>query len=146
MNIVIMTGRLTRDPMVKTYGDNNDKKMARYTLAVERLGKKEEGQQSADFIGCVCYGGAAEFADRYLRQGTKIIVNGAIQSGQYTNKEGQTIYTTDVIVRNQEFAESKRNDQSNQVAASTTQATAPAKQDTSFMDIPDGAEEQLPWQ
>ena len=144
MNVVIMTGRLTRDPMIKTYGDNNDKKMARYTLAVERLGKKEDGQQSADFIGCVCYGGAAEFADRYLRQGTKIIVNGSIQSGQYTNKEGQTIYTTDVIVRNQEFAESKK--QTDQTGPIITTSPATVKKDESWMQIPEGVETSLPWE
>lgn len=146
MNTWIGMGRLTREPQTKTYGPDNDKKMARFTIACDRRGKKEEGQQTADFIPCICYGGLADFADKYLRQGTKVLVTGTITTGKYENKDGQIVYTTDILVSNVEFAESKRNDQSNQVAANTTQATAPAKQDTSFMDIPEGAEEQLPWQ
>lgn len=150
MNRVLLSGRLTRDAQVRTYGDNNEKKMARYTIACERAGRHEEGQQTADFIGCVCYGRAADFADQYLRQGMKIIVEGRIQTGSYEDKDGKKVYTTDVLVDRHEFCESKRTaDQGNQMQVSTTPATVQtqaAKQDTSFIDVPDGVEESLPWE
>lgn len=151
MNVVLLCGRLTRDADVRTYGENNDKKMARYTLAVDRGGKREEGQQSADFIGCVCYGKNADFADNYLRQGMKIIIQGRIQTGSYTNKEGQKVYTTDIVVDRHEFCESKRNgDQSDQSskpdAYDQMEAQAKANNDMpEFMNVPAGAEESLPW-
>lgn len=144
MNIVTMLGRLTKNPDIRSYGENNDKKMARFTVACDRRGKKEEGQQTADFIPCICYGKLADFADNYLRQGTKIALRGRIQTGNFTNKEGQKVYTTDVIAEEIEFAESKRSGDSAQPA--TNNATPnPATVDTSFMDVPDTMEEQLPW-
>ena len=143
MNLVLLSGRLTRDPQLFQYGEANEKTMARYTLAVERFGKQEEGQQSADFISCVCYGKAAEFANKWLRQGTKIIVEGRLQSGSYTNKEGQKVYTTDVIVRSHEFAESKKAGDGTQPVVQ--EATPVTKPDTSFLDIPDGITEDLPF-
>lgn len=101
MNTVILIGRLTKDPQVATRGET---KVARYTLAVDRRTKEKE----ADFISCVCFGRSADFAEMYLHQGTKIVVEGRIQTGSYTNKDGQKIYTTDVVVNSHEFAESKQ--------------------------------------
>ena len=110
MNKVILLGRLTRDPEVR-YSNSQDSEpmtIARYTLAVDRrFGKKNQNEQSADFISCVAFGKQGEFAEKWLKQGTKIALSGRIQTGSYTNKEGQKIYTTDVIVEEQEFAESK---------------------------------------
>lgn len=153
MNTWIGVGRLTRDADVRTYGENNDKKMARFTLAVDRRGKKEEGQQTADFISCVCYGKLADFADTYLRQGIKMVVRGHIQTGSYTNKDGQKVYTTDIMVDEMEFAESKRASEGSAPATGNTAqsretapASAPAQgRDDGFINIPDGLEEMLPF-
>lgn len=144
MNNVTLIGRLTKNPDIRTYGENGDKKMARFPVACDRRGKKEEGKQTADFIPCVCYGGLAEFADRYLRQGTKIALRGRIQTGSFTNKEGQKVYTTDVIAEEIEFAESKRSGDSAQPSVNNT-SQQPSATDTSFMDVPDSVEEELPW-
>ena len=151
MNKVLLSGRLTRDALVKAYGENNEKKMARYTLACDRFGKHEEGQQTADFIGCVCYGKAADFADTYLRQGMKIIVEGRLVTGSYDDKDGKKVYTTDVFVERQEFCESKRTaDHGDLSDASTASSGKPANVTTArneeWMDIPAGAEESLPWE
>lgn len=129
MNKFIGIGRLTGDPDIRMYGEGNEKKAARYTMAFDRFGKKEEGQQTADFIGFVAYGKAADFADQYLRKGMKIAVTGRVQSGKYTNKEGQTIYTTDVVVESQEFCESKNSNQGSSQPQQT--ASAPAAQTAS---------------
>ena len=108
MNKVILMGRLTRDPEVRYSQGENSTAIARYTLAVDRrFRRNNDGEQSADFIGCVAFGRSAEFAEKYFRQGLKVIVTGRIQTGSYTNKEGQKVYTTDVVVEDQEFAESK---------------------------------------
>lgn len=104
MNLVILMGRLTKEP--ETRGDG-DKKVCRYTLAVDRRFKKD-GDAEADFINCVSFGKNAEFSEKYLKKGTKVVVSGRIQTGSYTNKEGQKVYTTDVIVETSEFAESKK--------------------------------------
>ncbi len=106
MNKVILMGRLTRDPEIRYAQNESGTAVARYTLAVDRRYKRE-GEQNADFIGCVVFGKGAEFAEKYLQKGTKIAVTGRIQTGSYTNKEGNKVYTTDVIVDEQEFAESK---------------------------------------
>lgn len=107
MNKVILMGRLTRDPDIR-YSQSGDSQLAiaRYTLAVDRRFKRD-GEQTADFISCVAFGRQAEFAERYLHQGTKLVVDGRIQTGSYTNREGQKVYTTEVVVENSEFAESK---------------------------------------
>ena len=108
MNKVILMGRLTRDPEVRYSQGENSTAIARYTLAVDRrFRRNNDGEQTADFIGCVAFGRSAEFAEKYFRQGLKVIVTGRIQTGSYTNKEGQKVYTTDVVVEDQEFAESK---------------------------------------
>lgn len=104
MNKVILMGRLTRDPEIGRTGDTT---YARYTLAVDRKRRSDNEQQGADFISCVAFGKSAEFAEKYLHQGTKIVVVGRIQTGSYTNKDGQKVYTTDVVIEEQEFAESK---------------------------------------
>ena len=140
MNKVILMGRLTRDPEVRySQGGENSLAIARYTLAVDRRFKRNGDDQTADFIGCVAFGRNAEFAEKYLHQGTKIAITGRIQTGSYTNKDGQRVYTTDVVVEEQEFAESK-------AAASAAGATAyaPSRPEPSaaagdgFMNIPDG--------
>ena len=106
MNKVILMGRLTRDPDIR-YTQGNSMAIARYTLAVDRRRSNADGQREADFISCVAFGRQAEFAERYLHQGTKIAATGRIQTGGYTNKDGQKVYTTDVVIEEQEFAESK---------------------------------------
>ena len=106
MNKVILIGRLTRDPEVRYSAGENATAIARYTLAVDRK-YKQEGQQNADFIQCIAFGRSAEFAEKYFRKGMKIAITGRIQTGSYTNKEGQKGYTTDVVIEEQEFAESK---------------------------------------
>ena len=107
MNKVILMGRLTRDPEIGRTGDTT---YARYTLALDRKRRSDNEQQGVDFISCVAFGKSAEFAEKYLHQGTKIVVVGRIQTGSYTNKDGQKVYTTDVVVEEQEFAESKKAD------------------------------------
>lgn len=141
MNKVILMGRLTRDPDVRyTHGDNS-MCISRYTLAVDRRFKRD-GQDTADFIPCAAFGKVGEFAEKYLKKGTKIAVTGRIQTGSYTNKDGQKVYTTEIVVEEQEFAESK-------VAQSGQQNTQPAREEESmdgFMNIPDGLdEEELPF-
>lgn len=106
MNRVILMGRLTRDPEVRYSTGENSMAVARYTLAIDRAIKKQ-GEQSADFINCVAFSKAAEFAEKYFRQGMRVLVSGRLQTGNYTNREGQKVYTTDVILDSQEFADSK---------------------------------------
>ena len=138
-------GRLTRDPEVRYSAGDNATAVARYTLAVDRRFRRD-GEQSADFIGCVAFGRSAEFAERYLRQGTKVVVTGRIQTGSYTNRDGQRVYTTDVVVEDQEFAESKA---AGGAQTGGFQAAAPAPAPGSagdgFMNIPDGIDEELPF-
>lgn len=108
MNKVILMGRLTRDPDIRV-SNTADRQItvARYTLAVDRRGKKDDNAQTADFISCVAFDRAAEFAEKYLHQGTKVLVTGRIQTGSYTNRDGQKVYTTDIMIEEQEFCESK---------------------------------------
>lgn len=143
MNKVILTGRLTRDPEIKYSNGENTTIVAHYTLAVDRRFKREGDEQTADFIRCVCFGKTAEFAGNYLKQGTKIVITGKIQTGSYTNKDGQKVYTTDVVVEEHEFAESKRTDFQTD---KQNQEIPPAYTDKDgFMNIPDGIEEELPF-
>ena len=106
MNKVILMGRLTRDPEVRYSAGENALAIARYTLAVDRRFRRD-GEATADFISCVVFGRGAEFAEKYFHQGIRIVVSGRIQTGSYTNREGQKVYTTEVVVEEQEFAESK---------------------------------------
>lgn len=135
MNKVILMGRLTRNPDVR-YSQNNDQQtcIARYTLAVDRRGK----DAGADFISCVAFGKNGEFTEKYLKQGTKIVVTGRIQTGSYTNKDGQKVYTTDVVAEEQEFAESKGSE-----GGHKEPAEAPASD--GFISVPEGIENDLPF-
>ena len=139
MNKVIEIGRLTKDPDIRYSQGANTTCVARYTLAVDRK-FKQEGQPTADFINCIAFGKLGEFAEKYLRQGIKIAVTGRIQTGSYTNKDGQKVYTTDVVVEEQEFCESKSSNQQSQ-----NNDRPQASQDNSWMNIPDGVEDSLPF-
>lgn len=133
MNKVILMGRLTRDPEVRysqTVSSGADVAVARYSLAVDRVGAKD-GQPSADFINCVAFGKNAEFAEKYLYKGTKILIDGRIQTGSYTNKDGQKVYTTDIIVERHEFCESK--------------SSAAAESNNSFINLPVNLEDEIPF-
>ena len=138
MNKVILMGRLCADPEVRYSQNENQTAVARYRLAVDRRFKRE-GDQTADFIPCVAFGKAAQFAEYYLHQGTKIIVTGRIQTGSYTNRDGQKVSTTDVVVEDQAFAESKN-------ASGNGGGAAPQAADPDgFMSLPDGIDEELPF-
>ena len=143
MNKVILMGRLTRDPEVRYGAGENSTAVARYTIAVDRRFKRE-GEQSADFIGCVAFGRNAEFAEKYLRQGTKIVLTGRIQTGSYTNRDGQKVYTTDIVVEEQEFAESKAATAGNGGQNNYSRPAAAADAE-GFMNIPDGIDDELPF-
>lgn len=147
MNKVILMGRLTRDPEVRYSSGENALAIARYTLAVDRRFHKDN-EASADFIGCVAFGKGGEFAEKYLRQGTKIVVTGKIQTGSYTNREGQKVYTTEIVVEDQEFAESKAASQNNSQTGAGSRQQPPPPMPTDkdgFMQIPDGIDEELPF-
>ena len=164
MNKVILMGRLTRDPDIRYSQGERATCVARYTLAVDRRFRREDGV-TADFIGCVAFGRQGEFAEKYLKKGTKIAITGRIQTGSYTNREGNKVYTTDVVVEDQEFAESKSASQNYGGAGSydafggadmgsqvpgdvPSQRPAPAEAngaDSGFMTIPDGIEDELPF-
>ena len=149
MNKVILMGRLTRDPEVRYSAGENALAIARYTLAVDRRFRRD-GEATADFISCVSFGRAAEFAEKYFRQGLKIVVSGRIQTGSYTNRDGQKVYTTEVVVEEQEFAESKAasdNDAAShpQAAPAPSMSSPGAASADGFMNIPDGIDEELPF-
>lgn len=147
MNKVILMGRLTRDPEVRYSQGENATAVARYTLAVDRRFKRD-GDATADFISCVVFGRSAEFAEKYFHQGIKIAITGRIQTGSYTNKEGQKIYTTDVVVEEQEFAESKAASSENSAGYAPNAPVRPepsAAAEDGFMNIPDGIDEELPF-
>lgn len=138
MNKVILMGRLTREPEVRYSAGESSLAIARYTLAVDRrTGKGTE--QAADFIPCVAFGKKGEFAEKYFHQGTKIAITGRIQTGSYTNRDGQKVYTTEVVIEDQEFSESKRD------GATTHPQPAPADTGDGFMNIPEGMDEGLPF-
>ena len=146
MNKVILMGRLTRDPDVRYSAGENSTAVARYTLAVDRRFRRDGDSATADFIGCVAFGRQAEFAEKYLRQGTKSAITGRIQTGSYTNREGQKVYTTEVVVEEQEFAESKNASSANTQSYQAAPAPAPsADAGDGFMNIPDGIDEELPF-
>ena len=151
MNKVILMGRLTRDPEVRYSQGERPVAVARYTLAVNRTFKRA-GEPDADFINCVTFGRSAEFAEKYFRQGIRIVVSGRIQTGSYTNRDGVKVYTTDIVVEDQEFAESKAVSDANAGsfrAAAPSPAPAPATPVSDagdgFMNIPDGIDEELPF-
>ena len=144
MNKVILVGRLTRDPEVR-YGGANNTAVARFTLAVDRRFKRDS-EPNADFINCVAMGKSAEFIEKYFQKGIKVSICGHIQTGSYTNKDGQKVYTTDVFVEEQEFAESRNASQQNNnvQAGPSPYGNIPTDSD-GFMNIPDGIDEQLPF-
>ena len=144
MNKVILMGRLTRDPEMRNSNGESNTAITRYTLAVDRRYKRE-GEAGADFISCVAFGRSAEFAEKYFHQGLKVVVTGRIQTGSYTNRDGNKVYTTDVAVEEQEFAESK-------AAAGQGENSRPQQKPEpmpvdadGFMNIPDGIDEELPF-
>ena len=145
MNKAIEIGRLTRDPEVR-YSQGSNTAVARYTVAVDRKFKRE-GEPTADFIPCVAFGKQAEFAEKYFRKGTKVVISGRITTGSYTNKDGQKVYTTEITVEEQEFAESRAESEANrgmyQQSAPSPAPSAPAGD--GFMNIPDGIDEELPF-
>ncbi|MBU5469150.1 single-stranded DNA-binding protein [Falcatimonas sp. MSJ-15] len=137
MNKVILMGRLTREPEIRYSQGDNAMAIARYTLAVNRRFKRD-GEQAADFINCVSFGKIAEFAEKYLHQGTKIVVAGRIQTGSYTNKDNQKVYTTDVVIEECEFAESK----SSSIGETQGRPTPEQTNADGFINIPDGVEDE----
>jgi len=160
VNKVILMGRLTRDPEVRYTNGDNQMCIARYTLAVDRRFNRGNDNDSADFIHCVAFGKAGEFVERYLKKGTKIAVTGRIQTGSYTNRDGAKVYTTEVVVEDQEFAESRNassgSSAPSSAAPSQTAARSNERQKTGkqeykqetmdgFMNIPDGIDEELPF-
>nr|DAL07491.1 MAG TPA: Single strand binding protein [Caudoviricetes sp.] len=136
MNRVILMGRLTRDPEVRYTSGESSMAVARYTLAIDRAIKKQ-GEQSADFINCVAFSKAAEFAEKYFRHGMRVLVSGRLQTGNYTNREGQKVYTTDVILDSQEFADSK----GESAGGGSKKQEANVDAD-GFMNIPDGVDDE----
>ena len=146
MNKVILMGRLTRDPDVRYSQGDTPTAVARYTLAVDRRFRRDSDQQTADFIGCVAFGRSAEFAEKYFRKGLKIVITGRIQTGSYTNRDGQKVYTTDVVVEDQEFAESKNASSENTGGGfAPMDRPSPSAAGDGFMNIPDGIDEELPF-
>lgn len=165
MNKVILMGRLTRDPEVRYSQGDAPLAIARYSLAVDRRNRNSQDGQTADFINCVAFGRAAEFAEKYFRKGIKIAITGRIQTGNYTNKDGVKVYTTEVVVEEQEFAESKaaseqhgggfqnggyqnsgyQNNGFSGNGYSNNPEPAPMSAGDGFMNIPDGIEEELPF-
>ena len=144
MNKVILMGRLTRDPDVR-YSDQSSA-VARFTLAVDRRFKRDGDQQTADFISCVAFGKTGEFIERYCHQGTKLVVEGRIQTGSYTNRDGNKVYTTDVVAENVEFAESKAAAANNEGGYQAARPEPSSAAGDGFMNIPDGVEdERLPF-
>ena len=144
MNKVILMGRLTRNPDVRYSQGEKATCVARYTLAVNRRFRRE-GDQDADFINCVAFGRQGEFAEKYLKQGTKIVISGRIQTGSYTNRDGVKVYTTDVVVEECEFAESKNVAGENSGFTPSDRPSPSSAAGDGFMNIPDGIDEELPF-
>ncbi len=151
MNKVVLMGRLTRDPEIRYSNGENALAIARFTLAVDRRFNRRD-DQTADFITCKAFGKQAEFAERFLRQGIKVAASGRIETGSYTNRDGQKVYTTEVILEEIEFAESKAANDSNRGGMGGGYQSAPAPMPSpmgaagdGFMNIPDGIDEELPF-
>ena len=169
MNVVILMGRLTRDSEVRYTTGANAMAIAHYRLAVDRRFKRD-GQQDADFFDCVAFGRTGEFAERYFHQGTKVVIQGRLQNDNYQDKDGRMVYRTQIVVENQEFAESKAASRDSEASyrapqdpqssqGGYRQSAAPARQEKSyeepsrdtagdddgFMNIPEGIDEELPF-
>lgn len=146
MNKVILMGRLTRDAEIRYSQGENSTAIARFTMAVDRRFRRDNDEQTADFIGCVAFGRTAEFLERFGRKGTKFVLEGRIQTGSYTNKDGQRVYTTDVVAENVEFAESKNASGGDGFGGAGVSAPSPSgAAGDGFMNIPDGIDEELPF-
>lgn len=145
MNKVILLGRLVREPETRYGGTNDSMAVCRYTLAVDRKFKKDN-EPTADFINCVAFGKTAEFAEKYFTRGLRAAVSGRIQTGSYTNRDGQKVYTTDVVVEEHEIAQS-RSEASNQQESNRQPEISPygKDKDNGFMNIPDGIDDELPF-
>lgn len=147
MNKVIIMGRLTRDPEVHYSQGERQMAIARYTLAVDRRGKKDTNQDAqADFIRCVAFDRAAEFAQKYFRQGQRVLISGHIQTGSYQDRDGKTVYTTDVVIEDQEFADSKGTDNNQRSQAPESSTRSNSRQNSGlpdgFMNLPDGIDDE----
>ncbi|MBO6133094.1 MAG: single-stranded DNA-binding protein [Lachnospiraceae bacterium] len=166
MNKVILMGRLTRDPDIRHSQGENASLVSRFTLAVDRRFRRDASGQEADFISCVAFGKTAEFSEKYLHKGTKVVLSGRIQTGSYTNREGQKVYTTDVIAEDLEFAESKRSsdsysgsdysgggysgggssyDSQPSYSGGAGGAEPSSDFDDGFMNVPEGIDDELPF-
>lgn len=145
MNKVILLGRLVREPETRYSGANDSMAVCRYTLAVDKKFKKD-GEATADFINCISFGKTAEFAEKYFAKGLRVAVSGRIQTGSYTNRDGQKVYTTDVVVEEHEIAQS-RSEASNQQDSNRQPEISPygKDKDNGFMNIPDGIDDELPF-
>ena len=144
MNKVVLMGRLTRDPEVRYIEGDNPTTIARYTLAVDRKFKRD-GEPTADFIRCIVFGKAAEFTEKYLQKGIKVVISGRIQTGSYTNRDGVKVYTTDIVVEEQDFAESKAVSEQNRENYNHEGQTGESVGSDGFMNVPEGLEEELPF-
>ena len=143
MNRVILMGRLTRDPEVRCSQGERAMAIARYTLAVERRKRKgQDNEQTADFINCIAFDKGGEFAEKYFRQGMRVLVSGRIQTGSYTNKDGIKVYTTDIVVEEQEFADSKNSSSGGGSQPANTPGISGSIVGDGFMNIPDGVEDE----
>lgn len=142
MNKVIEIGRLTNDPEIRYTQGENPIAIARYTLAVQRNFKNAEGKYDADFINCIAYKNNAVFAEKYFKKGQKVAIEGRIQTGSYTNREGQKVYTTDIVVESQEFAQSKAE---NTPIDNNNRGYGDVSVQESFMNVPEGIDEELPF-
>ena len=146
MNRVILMGRLTRDAEIRYSQGESSTAIARFSLAVDRRFRKEGDEQTADFINCVAFRRTAEFMERFGRKGTKFVAEGRIQTGSYTNKDGQRVYTTDVVVESVEFAESKSAASGSDGGFTPADRPSPSQAaGDGFMNIPDGIDEELPF-
>ena len=146
MNRVILMGRLTRDAEIRYSQGESSTAIARFSLAVDRRFRREGDEQTADFINCVAFGRTAEFMERFGRKGTKFVAEGRIQTGSYTNKDGQRVYTTDVVVESVEFAESKSAASGSDGGFTSADRPSPSQAaGDGFMNIPDGIDEELPF-
>ncbi len=145
MNKVILMGRMTRDAEVRYSQGESSTAIARFSLAVDRRFRRDNDEQTADFINCTAFGKTAEFLERFGRKGTKFVLEGRIQTGSYTNKDGQRVYTTDVVVENVEFAESKSASDNNGGFTPSDRPSPSGAAGDGFMNIPDGIDEELPF-
>ena len=142
MNKVILMGRLTRDPELRYSNKGQDQTaICNYTLAVDRRQRNQDGSTPADFIPCTAFGRAAEFAEKYFSQGLRVLVTGRIQTGSYTNRDGVKVYTTTVIIEEQEFADSRKDGGADPGQKSRNQRGSGRQEDTGFIDVPKGADE-----